>query len=241
MSIRKSVKKFWMSYQARNKRVIHFLHIGKNAGTEVKRYIKFLNPLLPDSYLIGHGHDVFLKNISVEQDYFFSIRDPISRFRSGFYSRKRKGQPLTYAEWSKHDAIAFEDFEHANDLAEALFREDEIGIKAISAIKSIRHTAQNQVDWFQVCGNFLRVKPPIAVLRQEHFDQDILFLQRKLGVSEPTLLPSDEVRSHKNSYSRTPDLSQLAISNLKRWYAQDLEFYKLCSHWISENQEDHRV
>lgn len=213
---------------------IHFLHVGKNAGTEIRRYADVINQKSKNLKIIKHGHDEFLRNIPSSDRYFFSIRDPIARFKSGFYSRKRKGLPKQYSEWSRYDRVAFENFEHANDLAEALFRNDELGRKAIAAIKSIRHTAQNQVDWFYCFGNLFSVRPPIAVIRQENFEEDIALFQSLIGVDEPFILERDKIDSHFNSYDNVPDLSQKAIANLKTWYAQDFAFYDLCDNWIEK-------
>lgn len=216
---------------------IHFLHVGKTAGTEIRRYLKVLAQRLQQTHFVVHGHDTGLKDLPAGEDYLFSIRDPISRFRSGFYSRKRKGQPLTFSEWTAHDAQAFADFEHANDLAEALFREDVAGMKAFCAMKSIRHTAQNQSDWIDLCGYFLSIRPPLAIIRQEHFAEDMRYLQYRLGLREPVVVERDKVKSHENDYGGTPVLSELARANLQKWYAQDHEFYRICNAWIASHQK----
>ncbi len=164
------------------------------------------------------------------------MRDPLARFRSGFYSRKRKGQPRLHVEWSQYEVEAFSRFEHANDLAEALFRPDELGEMAFAAIKSIRHTSQNQVDWFDLCGHFLKLRPPVAIIRQEKFREDMCFLQARLGMKQFLIIEKDEVRSHQTDYSGVPELSALAIANLRRWYAQDFEFYRICDEWMAKAQ-----
>jgi hypothetical protein len=219
------------------KRKITFLHIGKNAGTEIKRYTDLINENSEEVEIQYQGHDFFLRNLLREDqnsDYFFAIRDPISRFKSAFYGRKRQGRPrYTYAVWSRHEALAFRDFEHANDLAEALFRRDETGLTALAAIKSIRHTAQNQIDWFYCCGNFLELRPPVAIIRQSNFKEDMRSFQLKIGLPDPFFLAEDSTLSHRNNYDGTPALSPEAIDKLKRWYAQDFEFYEMCVAWIN--------
>lgn len=82
---------------------IAFLHIGKTAGTQIQHITQQLK-----SYglnIIKCNHDIKLKNLKNNIPYFFSIRKPSSRFKSGFYSRKRKGQPRIYSEWTKFEAI----------------------------------------------------------------------------------------------------------------------------------------
>lgn len=213
-------------------REIAFLHIGKNAGTQIMHLAQQLKP----HGLLVHQlpHSKKLYEIPFQMSYFFSIRDPISRFKSGFYSRKRKGQPRIYAEWTPPEARAFERFEHANQLAEALFREDEPGFEAAQAIQSIRHTAMQQIDWFERL-SFLDMRPPVWVIRQEKFEADfgVLLSRLGLGVRFNDLQPArDAAAAHSNDYSAAPELSALARENLKRWYARDFVFYDLCVRWM---------
>ena len=218
------------------RKTLHFLHIGKNAGTEITRYIDRINLVSADFEIVRHGHDFFMHRLCKDNDnpgYFFSIRNPISRFKSAFYGRKRQGKPrYDNALWSSDEALAFKEFAHATELAEALFRRDDLGRKALAAVKSIRHTAQNQTDWFYCFGHFLDLKPPIAIIRQENFQEDMTNFQRKINLPDPFLLNQDAVLSHKNNYDGTPDLSPTAVENLMRWYCQDIAFYEMCEDWI---------
>jgi len=213
-------------------RRIHFLHIGKTAGTQIGYIITAINKSSSSIKISHRGHDIFLRHIPADDAYFFGIRDPISRFKSGFYSRKRKGLPRHSHEWTACEAKAFQDFEHANDLAEALFSEGKSGENAFGAIKSISHTAMNQTDWFYGFGNLFEVRPPLAIIRQECFEKDMDRFQRKLGIAEPIKPTGDAIRAHKNDYSTIPELSPKAIENLRAWYRQDFEFYKQCELWI---------
>lgn len=225
---------------SRSKRINHnsndiaFLHIGKNAGTQVMHIARQLKQY--GVHIKKYGHEVKLNNLPTNTKYFFSIRDPAKRFMSGFYSRKRKGQPRIYSEWSLHEKIAFERFEHANDLAENLFEEGKKGVSARQAIKSIIHTGMQQIDWFQRCA-YLEIRPPLTIIRQEHFKQDIQRLLDLLDVELELsgLLTEDKVSAHKNNYNDIPSLSEKAIANLEKWYIQDYMFYKMCEAWLEEN------
>lgn len=212
---------------------IHYLHIGKNAGSQVNLVAAQINRHSDHYRIVPRGHDVRLEDLPPGERYFFSIRDPASRFVSGFYSRKRKGQPRIYSEWSKHEAAAFRHFDHANDLAEALFEPGERGAAAFSAIKSILHTAMDQVGWFERSGSFLELTPPIWILRQEHFSADLDSLMRALGCEKlQVTLANGAVSAHRNDYSGIPPLSPVARRNLARWYAQDYELYARCCAWL---------
>ena len=236
MGISQSSIKSIFSFGQRN---VHFLHIGKNAGTQIWGISNQINNRSRSVRIIKHDHDVSLKHLRETDEYFFSIRDPITRFKSGFYSRKRKGQPATFVEWTRHDALAFGSFEHANDLAESLFESGRTGEVAWAAMKSLRHSSQNQSDWFDCRGNFLSVQPPIWIIRQERFEDDLKqFLSRlnlELGIEDIKIVDGD-VASHKNNYELTPPISEKAAEKLRKWYAQDFEFYRLCDNWIEANQ-----
>lgn len=217
--------------------IIHFLHIGKAAGTQVRHLAQALNAQQDDLHIIKHAHHVKFNDLPRKSRYFFSIRDPLSRFVSGFYSRKRKGQPRIYSEWSAHERRAFKNFEHAADLAESLFESTPRGAKASFAINSIRHTSQNQVDWFDRAGFFLKVRPPVYIIRQEHFDTDWAGFLDRIGIDGPIETEADSVVSHRNDYTDIPPLTEKAKANLTAWYCQDIEFYRRCSKWISIQQE----
>ncbi|WP_137679368.1 hypothetical protein [Aurantiacibacter suaedae] len=229
MSIFKTIKR---SKQDKSDRAdaFHFLHIGKAAGSQIKRLAK-----QHSDKIVVHKHDVYLKDIPRDAPYFFSIRDPISRFYSGFYSRKRKGQPVYDVPWSDFEKVAFRDFPHANDLAEALFDPSDRGTAATQAMISIRHTGQNLVNWFFLQGNLLEVRPPMWIIRQERFDEDY---DRFLKIAQLEK-PSDEPASrlHANNYDEAPPLSEKAKRNLRQWFTQDYAFYRLCETWLEANTE----
>lgn len=216
------------------------MHIGKTAGTQIEH---ISNKLISYGVDIKKaGHDLKLKSIKGELPYFFSIRDPAQRFKSGFYSRKRKGQPRLYVEWSKFEAIAFNEFEHANDLAEALLQNDKKGLNARAAIKAIRHTGMQQVDWFEGVA-FLDQRPPMHIIRQEYFNNDMQELINSIGVDlkVESLITTDPISAHKNNYQGAPDLSELAIHNLSQWYMQGYYFYKQCEEWLKKKEIANQV
>jgi hypothetical protein len=159
------------------------------------------------------------------------------RFKAGFYSRKRRGMPQYDEKWSSHEKRSFGHFDHANDLAEALFEKGERGQYAFMAMKSIFHTSQNQCDWFSNAGFFLLDRPPVYIIRTEKLEQDLISFLGRVGVSIDSKVFLDarvKNSKHANDYSRTPSFSRKAVSNLERWYASDIEFYKSCTSWIEK-------
>ncbi|MEL7444654.1 MAG: sulfotransferase family 2 domain-containing protein [Pseudomonadota bacterium] len=219
------------------RKVIYFLHIGKAAGSQIKQAIAQINGAEKGIHIHALTHDEMLVDVPDEAEYFFSIRDPAARFRSGFYSRKRRGRPLNDIAWTAHEEMAFSTFEHANDLAEALFAGGMRGMQAVAAMKSIRHTAQDQVDWFALVGDIFSVRPPVWVIRQEHFDEDIERFYQRAGIGTRPELKRDPKGSHANDYSDVPDLSERALSNLKRWYSQDYALYEAVETWMEQGSQ----
>ena len=215
-------------------RLVYFLHIGKAAGSQVKQMMGQVNREQSALEMKALSHDVTLAELPEPSDYFFSIRDPITRFRSGFYSRKRKGRPRNDIEWSPHEASAFADFEHAAELAEALFEPGMYGMRAVAAMKAIRHTAQDQIDWFALAGDIFTTRPPVWVLRQEHLETDLEILLSRLGLEMRPELRRDSEGAHANDYSDVPELTAKGRSNLRRWYAQDFAFYDAVETWMDD-------
>jgi hypothetical protein len=212
---------------------VHFLHIGKNAGTQLRHLFELINARGNANLVLRReAHSVTLADLPADARYFFSLRDPIARFRSGFYSRKRKGQPRYHIEWTPHEAHAFDHFEHANDLAETLFAESERGMAATAAMRSISHLAMNQVDWFPQSGFLLRNRPPVWILRTERFEADLRILLDRLGITAEVAVADDAATRHSNDYSDVPKLSELARENLRQWYAQDFAFCAMCHDWL---------
>lgn len=216
---------------------VAFLHIGKNAGTQIKHLSKQINSKQTVKTVIGHKHSTKLIHIPNHVPYFFSIRDPITRFKSGFYSRKRKGQPRLYVEWKAGEKVAFSAFAHANDLAEALFSEGELGEKAFWAMNNILHIRSQQIDWFERAGSFFIHREPIYIVRQENFREDFAVLLEKMGLEIDFDESQDPLNAHSYNYQDDPELSDLAKKNLRIWYARDIEFYEACVSWMKHSHQ----
>lgn len=213
---------------------IAFLHIGKNAGTQVMYVAGQL--VNQNIHIRKFGHKMKLSEVPNGMPYFFSIRNPGRRFVSGFYSRKRKGRPRLYNEWSPQEKIAFETFSHANELAEALFDDNRHGELARTAVLSIQHTSRAQTTWFQGNG-FLEQRPPLTIIRQENFTYDMQRLLQILGAEGniSDYMTNDIVARHENDYRGLPPLSNKALENLKSWYVSYYFFYETCARWKYEN------
>ena len=79
----------------------------------------------------------------------------------------------------------------------------------------------------------------IEVLKICLFEQDFAKLMEKLPLAfdlEALDIATDARSSHSNIYEGVPELSSLARENIKNWYAQDFELYRLCSEWCENSR-----
>ena len=213
---------------------VHFLHIGKAGGNQIRFMLDRVSRRGGGPRFVTHGHRTALCHLPPAQ-WFFAIRHPVSRFVSAFYSRKRQAMPRTFNPWSESEKIAYSQFEHASDLAEALFDQSTRGDHAFKAMSSIVHTAMRQTGWIEPIGYFLEVRPPVHIIRQEQLEADMNVLFRCLDI-DPVPPTKDPVTAHANDYNDAPPLSATGIANLERWYAPDLQFYQCCVKWIDARE-----
>jgi len=228
------------AYRSEGLTVVHFLHIGKTGGTAIKDALKPV--LTTDAYRIElHGHDVTLRDVPVGDKVFFFLRDPISRFVSGFYSRKRRGQPRHFSPWTRAEETAFQSFQTPNQLALGLSsQERQERLSALKAMRSIYHVKSHYRDWFQSEKYLLSRLPDILLIGfQESLEEDFELLKQLLGLPGWVSLPKDPIRSHRNPVSLKTDLDPEARGNLRRWYARDYDFLRLCKSLRAEIDAQH--
>jgi hypothetical protein len=214
---------------------VHLLHIGKTGVTAIKYALK--PHLVTPYYVIKlHPHRVKLRDIPRGDYVIFFLRDPITRFVSGFYSRKRQGQPRFSFPWSHDERIAFEKYDTPNRLATTISSEDENERdSAIKAMQSIGHIKSSYWEWFESESYFLsRLSDILFMGFQETLSEDFERLKLKLGLPENVKLPTDEINAHQNPSDIDKTLDQTAIENLKEWYASDYAFIRLCKQYIQE-------
>ena len=205
---------------ALQRRQLHFLHIGKTGGTAVKEALAEQN--VPKYRLHLHGHDVALEHVRAKERVFFFLRDPSSRFTSGFYSRQRKGRPRYDYPWTREESKAFAIFPTANDLAEAL--SSPLREQALEAMLSIRHVRSHIAWWLGSVGYLKeRIDDLFFVGFLETFSADTKELFSKLGIKAE--LPTDDISTHSNPPHVDMTLSDEAMRNLSVWYGEDFQLY----------------
>jgi hypothetical protein len=210
-------------------RRLHFLHIGKTGGTAVKQCLQDYADGT-DYELLLHGHDVTLRDVARGEKILFVIRDPLTRFVSGFNGRLREDLPRYHYPWKDAERIAFERFATPDDLARALSSDDrEERLAAEHAMRNIGHVNTPYSYWFGDERTFRKRLPDIFFIAfQDRLDDDFELLKRKLGFPADARLPSEETAAHRTPRGFSQYLSDEARANLELWYAKDVEFVELC-------------
>jgi hypothetical protein len=127
---------------------IHYLHIGKTGGTALKHVLK-QSVLFSENKIILHDHKTKLDDVPINDQVIFSLRNPLSRFFSAFYSRKRKGKPRYNSEWTQSEAKAFSHFSSPIELLDAASGKasEKDFLEAKMALNSIQHVKDRYQDW----------------------------------------------------------------------------------------------
>lgn len=215
------------------KNELHFLHIGKTGGSAIQyAFREYLETPQYNIHLRAHG--VTLRHIPKGEHLVFFLRDPISRFVSGFYSRQRKGQPRYYFEWSLNEEEAFNAFETPDKLACALSDESSLHFSlAVKAMKHIQHLRHYRY-WYGSIEYFKsRLDDILFVGFQESLDEDFDKLKQILGIPSSITLPEDDIRAHRSPEHVDKSLVESGITALKEWYKADIEFVAICRELMS--------
>ena len=218
--------------------MVHFLHIGKTGGMAIRHALKPYRETA--RYKIKrHGHRQTLRDIPQGEGVIFFLRDPLTRFASGFNSRLRRGEPRHHNPWTAAEQEAFSRFDTPNRLAGALSSDDEeVRNRARSAMKSIEHVRDSYWKWFESEEYLLsRMDDIVFIGFQENLSGDFESLKLILGLPQSVSLPTDDILAHKNPGHFNKALDDRAVENLNQWYAKDIKFYTQCKNyakWISQ-------
>jgi hypothetical protein len=216
-------------YRMQGRQVVHFLHIGKTGGTAVRDTLQD-HTLTPKYKIFLHGHHFTLAKVPEGDKCFFVLRDPISRFVSGFYGRQRMDRPRYNLPWLPTEEIAFKHFQTPNQLALALSSPDsEARAAAEAAMEGIAHVRSSYWQWFRNEDYFLsRLEDILFVGFQEQLSADFATLRALLHLPETVVLPEGGAKAHRNPDHLDKHLDEEGIANLRAWYARDYEFLSLC-------------
>lgn len=214
---------------------MHFLHIRKTGGTAVKHALSGTD--IPFD-LVLHPHETRLKDIPVGERVFFFLRDPVSRFVSGFNSRLREGRPRYHYPWSPAEREVFMRFPTPDSLALALADPNPADqAHAASAMRAIRHVSSSYRDQL---GNetYLRSRSSdlLFVGRQESLHRDFNTLKELLGLPHQLQLPVDEVAAHQTPAGFSTTLSAASLNVLRAWYRADQILLDACADLMGDGR-----
>ena len=213
---------------------IRFLHIGKTGGSFIRDTIKQIDTHHKVRFL--EHKDSQLKDNN--NKYIFFVRDPISRFISGFWSRYRKGKPKYNIEWTEDEEKAFKTFKTPNELAEALYSiKPNIRKEANDAMNAISHLRMDLSFYLKDIENINNCINNIFYVGQlENINNDLNNLILKLGYSTKTLKEEgdDSISQHKTpaKYLERSEISIIGKKNIQRFYKND---YKIINFLQSKN------
>lgn len=209
------------------------LHNPKTGGTTLKALIDQQNQIKPLSHIAYFDHamtlPLFTQHYPNAQAIFF-VREPLSRFVSGFYSRQRQGQPRYHYPWSHREARAFTIFKTPNELAESLSSINLLRrYRAIRAMKSIRHVRDSYRTFLGSIPFLNSIATRIAFIgHQPDFNNDLQQLLPLLSLDPNIQPPTDPIATHRNPAHLDPTLSPKAVANLVKWYHADIAIYQWC-------------
>ena len=208
---------------------VHVFHIKKTGGTAM-RHALLSHRITPKYVVILRFHDGVLASVPKGDKIVFTVRDPLDRFVSGFYSRQRQGQPKYFLPWSPDERIAFEKFETPEQLALALSSDDaDLRACAEHSMRTIGHVRSSYWDWF---GDEAQVRDRwsdvLMVAHTKTLSADFETLKDLLGLDKGIGLPEDDVQAHRTPSNLDKRLSPTATDNLRAWYAGEYRFLELC-------------
>lgn len=220
--------RIWDRWDSLRLPTAHLLHIGKTGGTAVKEALR--GSRARNYYVKRHSHGVRMMDIPDDEFIIFFVRDPISRYISGFHSRQRQGRPRYNIPWSDGERSAFEHFSTPNSLAEALSDPDEQRRAAArAAMASITHVKDHFSNWLGSSDYLTSRGDKILFIGfQEQLGSDWDVLREMLGIDRRATLPDDDVRAHRNPKDLPRWLSATAQHNLREWYSSDLAIFETC-------------
>jgi hypothetical protein len=202
----------------------HFLHIGKTGGSAVADALQSVDA---EHRVLLHGHKTVLSDIPAGEHAVFFVRDPVTRFVSGFNSRLRQGRPRYDVPWRPKEVAAFSRFPTPNRLAEALADEDhEVRAAAEQAMNSIAHVNKH-LRHFLVSTDYLarRAADILFVGFQETLATDFSRLKQLLRLPETIRLSDDPVAIHRTPAGFSTNLSRRGEEAIRHWYREDVDIY----------------
>lgn len=215
-----------------------FLHIGKTGGTSIKTVI--FSDLVKGLPIRATDHKETAADIVKDEHALFGfvLRDPITRFVSGFDSRLRNGRPEYNTPWSTAEAVAFSYFATANQLAEALYGKDQrLRSAAIFATRAITHLRRGYQFHLGGLDQVKALLPRIYyACRLETLGDNAHKFVAPVGITREQF---DANFKRKHVAPQKSKLSRKAVANLREFYASEFEIYDYCVEHLDDRLLDY--
>lgn len=206
------------------KKIMHILHIDKCGGTFVMDFFESVDSPV-DYKLILNPHDVFLTDVKANEVAMVTLRNPVTRFISGFNCRKRMGKPLDLIPYTVSEEKVFKVFQTADALACALSSDDpHLQALARFGMVNVNHINWCQAKWFPSKWIDLREKSPclMKICIQESLNSDLIDFCAAFGIDSRAIEEKPRLRESSEPNSA---LSAVAEENIRRWYSEDYELF----------------
>jgi len=202
-----------------------FFHVSKTGGTAIKSALSDIET--EGGKIKWMPHATKLSDVLPGQEkIIFFVRHPISRFISGYYSRKNSGLPAHYKKWTKNEQIFYNKFSTIDKLCDSLsslnILERRKANQLMGKVKhlSIRLSYSNIFTSIEYLKE--RRKDIFFVGFQEKLDIDFNLLCRRIGVHGR--LPTEEAAAHKGRYEIEFPCSR-RLATLQKVLEKDIEIY----------------
>lgn len=228
LSLLRDRLRLWLA-RRRGDTIVHFLHISKTGGTALKHALR-KQRAGRGFHAVFHPHEVTLRDIPCGEKVVFFLRNPSTRFVSGFLSRRQQGRPRYNVPWNPAERDAFGRFDSPEALALALSAEDagarEAAKAAMHGIRLINDAYSHWLGGEQYLQK--RQGDIFFVGFQETLQQDFERLRDALGFSPALELPTDPVMAHRGTEEAGRVLTGHAQQNIVHWYRDDVRLLTHC-------------
>lgn len=208
------------------KQAVHFLHVRKTGGSALKNTIRQnFGGRIPGFYF--YKHQVSLRHIPKGNKVCLVVRKPESRFISGFYDRKRFGNPAYHIEWSALEKKVFDLFESPSELIEAIQSEDQERREvAEQALMEMRHVKSRLSDWL-TSKDYVKERAAdlLVVGFQDSLDQFINQLKSEKALPQNFELIKDSSLSNKSQNSISKELTVEARLIFNRLFKEQNDIF----------------
>lgn len=228
LSIARDRLRLWLA-RRRGDTIVHFLHISKTGGTALRHTLRKQRPRR-GFHTVFHPHEATLRDIPRGEKVVFFLRDPCSRFVSGFTSRQQRGRPRYNVPWNAREQEAFDRFATPQALALALSSHDADDREAAgAAMRGIRLISDHYSYWLQDEGLLqARCQDIFHIGLQESLQADFEQLRAALGFDADLALPTDPVQAHRGVAATGRELEGDARRNIEQWYLEDARLLAWC-------------